>query len=143
MSEIPERIRSRGREIRAHTCIHWQGALGPKPCALGVDLVALAGPRVQPGWAYRVPCCGTEHAVFVCEWRELRSEEQLEAEHQSLLAALDTAVVVMQAIPLDKSIRSGEATCPRCSGTLDWSRSSYNDHLRVACRTPECFRMME
>lgn len=143
MSTTKEDVRSRGRQIRAQTCIHWRGVFAKPPCALGVDLVALAGPRVQPDWGYRVPCCGTERAVFVCERRELRSEEQIEAEHQSMLAALDTAVVVMQSIGIDKKVTSGEVPCPKCSGTIDWSRSPTNGHLRVACRTPECFRMME
>lgn len=39
---------------------------------------------------------------------------------------------------------SGIMDCPICrTGKLNYSRSSYNGHVRAACSTPECVRWIE
>ena len=113
------------------TCKHWNGALGPRPCAVGVDLVKRCGPRVQTGWLNAIPCLDGADPAFVCEAKVTPTVEEIEAQEQRFTEAAARTLSVMAAIPAEGE--SGKVTCPGCGGFVHWRRSSYNGHLSATC----------
>lgn len=130
------------REQKLQRCKHWNGVLGQKPCALGVNLIKRVGPRVQHGWARRIPCVANEAPAFVCEQKVVPTDEEIEASEREMKESAAHTLVVMAAIPKGAAGSSGTVPCPECGGPVYWQRSSYNGHLSAACAAG-CVRFME
>ena len=137
-----DEVVDRQRQRRMETCKHWRGALEQPPCGAGIDLIERAGPRRQSGWARKISCTSNPEPVFVCERKAVPTPEEVEAEEAEFAESLKHTFTVMKAIPADKTILRGEMPCPKCGGTVQWARSSYNGHLRAACKRG-CVSFME
>lgn len=129
----PEQRRTIRMERKLHTCRHWQGMFGQPPCAKGVDLVKLVGPRVRTGWANAIPCIANPNVAFKCEMKVTPTVEEVEAEEREREESIAHTMTVMASIPPGGKGSRGEVPCPKCGGTVRWMRSSYNGHLSGAC----------
>lgn len=138
----PDDLAAQRRRKKLAQCKHWNGALGPKPCEVGVDLVKLIGPRVQSGWLKAIPCVLNDAPAFVCEHKITPSLEEVEAGEREGQAAVALTIAVMAAIPAGGPGSHGTVPCPKCGGTVHWQRSIYNSHLRAMCKAG-CVNFME
>lgn len=123
-------------------CKHFNGIFGKPICAQGIQLIAKVGPRKTEGWMKRLPCLAMNDApAFICDHFDLKPPPSPEDEAglRARIAAVGTALKAIKAIPGP----SGTIECPVCRGTLDWTRSSYNDHVHGRCQKEGCVTWMQ
>ena len=126
-------------EFRRRSCEHFNGILGKPVCAAGIDVVARAGGRKEPGLANRLPCLRrNETPAFTCDKRRFATVEEAKA----AIARSDRAVAMVMGVRAGlgkpEPGTSGEVACPKCGGPIDWSASPRNGHVHGRCRTDNC-----
>lgn len=125
------------RAQRLATCRHFTGIMQEK-CGLGISYLEVRDESARP---YRWPCTGEECAIS-CDWKELRTAEEVEAEDREFEDRMKFLAKARDAIVALK-IPHGRTDCPRCGAGLWFRVSSYNGHVHAKCDTKDCLSWME
>lgn len=125
-----------------------RGDMGGPQCALGIDLSApRASKACMPAGTFPV-----QDGDMPCASRADYTEAERAEWKRWADASLERMRIIMPMIPGSSADRKkrehwgeqGEFPCPACgTGTVRWSRSSYNGHVHAGCTTPHCFGVME
>lgn len=123
-------------------CKHFDG-IQHERCRQGVPYDQARDTTTQP---YGFACLSRGAAA--CSLRELPTRAEAEAEIAESDARFMDTVTARTAAVADLEARgavagSGTVACPRCGGTLHYSRAAVNGHVWGACETPDCLRWME
>lgn len=131
-----------------HHCRHysWDGRYpdGGAKCALGVDLTAPAATlKCMPPTLFEK----RKEPRPPCDVRQEYTDEERAAWRSYVDSSLANMAVALADIPKadpKKKGGSGSVPCKACgTGTLHWSRSTYNNHLRAQCTTPRCVSVIQ
>lgn len=129
------------KPIRANLhCRHYSYKNGPV-CALGEDLSAPKAfvPCMPPGTFSAAP--------GQCPKREEYTDEERATWKVYVRESLEGYAKALAAIPkADPKNKGGSGTipCAKCgTRTIHWARSTYNNHLRAQCTTPECVNVIQ
>lgn len=140
------------------SCKHFHG-IQHATCGAGLALDYWKEPTFLPlsvrrGYTFldASPCLGGNPAL--CPSFETYTAEELaqqeaefERQTQNVFTARAAIVQYLQSIKAPKDVQ-GSISCPICStqehqGTLRFSSSSYNGHIRAKCSTPGCVHWIE
>lgn len=114
----------------ADKCIHFNGVM-EKVCKAGITYADI---RVEGDGPYKFPCL-TQGGQ--CSSAQFRTPEEVEAEVKSIE---DSGLKVTMAIAMIKDHiaktkeQKGKIPC-ECGGELLYVVSSYNGHIKAACKT--------
>lgn len=146
-------------------CVNYSGMMDEKlrkktHCKAGVEYEAVKkeleftysyeGDKTVYSSHQAYPCFKKEHALTDgCSRCRFPSEEEIKKHHDMLTKHIVKTLGVRAAI--EDKLKSekrkhgvGEIPCPACkTGTVSFSKSSYNDHIHAHCSTKDCIFWME
>lgn len=125
-------------------------------CSAGVNIEALVTEQCGPsrfGRHFMLPChtgIDDETRKATCSKCSIYTVEEHAAMREEIERDMDAAVArIKMTMPLVAKIKSGKEEsgsdqCPAChTGSVQWRRSGYNNHVAMRCSTPDCINFIE
>lgn len=138
------------KQCKYYSAEVWQG---DGCCKAGVNARQLVGEGA--GWLRRLPCTNRFKSDIVCEKIEFPTDQEIEEAHKKYeerFAAVNKVIEIIKTQPSveaffhgvvsDREDFTGKITCPLCQGTLSYTVSAFNDHIRGQCETEDCLSWM-
>lgn len=144
---------ARRRQRELAICVHFNGTLNDA-CRAGIKYADVED-RTGEMKGRKLPCLpplGGGVCMALCEKRRFPTPAEVEAKEARILKSLSDTMTARAAIvekigPYVKRKTpgaTGSIPCPICkTGTLHYSRASFNGHIHAACTTTDCTRWME
>jgi hypothetical protein len=98
----------------------------------------------------RIPCLKINEDAPPCHLRVFPTKEEAEAEDAAFEAHIADFMKHMPIacnriieIARETNASAGVIDCPKCGGSLHWSRARSNGHVHAKCETADCLGWME
>jgi len=135
----------------AGRCVHFTGMFRNERCAAGVCYADVTVPLSRS-----LPCLRDQNTdgLAACAQQHFPSDEEARATEQRRRTKLDEFAkhaAAVRAHIVDTHGKwqrrmpgvQGTMPCPKCGGTLGYSRAAYNGHVWGKCATARCLSWME
>lgn len=116
-------------------CRHFNGLLNDT-CRAGVNYRSLTT-------VGRLPCLGDKEPDEVeCEKCDRFTEQEVKEQQKQMWESGAIAIQLIAKIQKEEG-SSGSIECPKCSGSVNWTRASRNGHIHAECKTVGCVSVMQ
>jgi hypothetical protein len=122
---------------RQNWCKHYNGYANHRECDDGHDYE-----EMFEGCHYDERPCLNKASIVPCPSKVYMSDQEV-ADHEQKIATLIGHLGQCDQAIAKQSGSAGTITCPKCGGTLHWSRAGNNGHVWGSCETNGCLRWVE